>query len=200
MPLPKILTGHALPLPTGGLAPVVTPRSIAASPLGGTLPTTATLGLSMQQQLQANWCWAAVSSSISHYYNSDSAWTQCSIANSELSQSSCCDDGASASCNQPWYLDQALTCVGHFSSVSSAVEMYNDVQVLVANKEPLGVRIGWLGGGGHFVAISGYTSIGGTQFVDVEDPIYGSSTVTYQGFCTSYQGNGTWTHSYRTQR
>jgi hypothetical protein len=197
MSLPFILALHTRPV--GGLAPTAAPSPVSMAPLGGAVPLVDSFAFVMQPQMQTNWCWAAVSTSVSHYYNATSVWTQCSVANSELGQSSCCVDGSTPACNVPWYLDRALTLTGNFRSLSNSPEPFANVQSLVNAREPLGVRIGWSGGGGHFVALHGYATIGTDQFVDVEDPIYGASTVRYVDFCTSYQATGTWTHSYRTQ-
>ena len=65
------------------------------------------LNLSMQRQLQDNWCWAAVSTSVAHYFGK-SDWTQCSVVGKEVGDSSCCANGSSAKCNVPWRLEKAL--------------------------------------------------------------------------------------------
>ena len=56
-------------------------------------------GLQMQYQQMSNWCWIAVSTSISHYYNPASTWTQCSLTTAQLQasaslhmQGQCCPD------------------------------------------------------------------------------------------------------------
>ena len=41
-------------------------------------------GLTVEQQQQTQWCWAAVSNSVSHFYDAGSAWSQCTIVNAEL--------------------------------------------------------------------------------------------------------------------
>ena len=73
----------------------------------------------------------------------------------------------------------------------------NDVTQEINNNRPLCVRIGWSGGGGHFVAIDGYNK--GLDMVAVDDPWYGASDVDLSVFQTSYQGSGSWTHSYRVK-
>ncbi len=60
----------------------------------------------------------------------------------------------------------------------------------------LGVRIGWSGGGGHFVLVEGYQVSPGMVYV--EDPISGAFDVSYDVFRTAYQSTGSWTHTYRT--
>jgi hypothetical protein len=64
-------------------------------------------------------------------------------------------------------------------------------------RRPVGLRIGWRGGGGHFIAIEGYRGDGNA--VAVEDPWYGTSDVEAATLRTAYQGAGTWTHVYYTR-
>jgi hypothetical protein len=154
------------------------------------------LAFAMQYQQQTNWCWAAVSTSTALYYGAASPWTQCSLANAQLGQSGCCTDGSTSACNQAWYLDRALTQVGHFQSWQRSAATFAQVQAAIGASQPIGVRIGW-SSGGHFVAIRGYHAV--QQTLDVEDPWYGPSQVTYSTFCSSYLGAGTWTDSYFTQ-
>ncbi|MGO9234323.1 MAG: hypothetical protein ACLP4V_09685 [Methylocella sp.] len=72
--------------------------------LGGTfntplVPAPVVTGLQMQYQQMSNWCWIAVATSISHYYNPASTWTQCSLTTAQLQasaslhmQGQCCPD------------------------------------------------------------------------------------------------------------
>ena len=57
-------------------------------------------------------------------------------------------------------------------------------------------RTAWSGGGAHFVAIAGFIE---GDLIEVHDPISGVSDVDYDVFVTSYQGSGSWTHSYFTR-
>ena len=157
-------------------------------------------GFTMQQQAQTNWCWAAVSSSVATFHNAGTTWTQCKIVNAELGQADCCTNGSSATCNDPWYLDKALTRVGHFASFAAGIKTQQQIGNFILNDNALGVRVGWAGGGGHFLAISGDRQAGATYYVTAADPWYGKSDVVYDTFKTQYQGSGTWTHSYETKK
>ncbi len=165
-------------------------------------------GLAVEHQQQTQWCWAAVSNSVSHFYDAGSTWTQCSIVNSELGQTSCCTNGSTAACNKSWYLDKALTRVGCLLSWASGTLSFATVQSLVNNGRPPCARQGWSGGGGHFMAITCYfegilgllAGSGSTaKRLRITDPWYGDSVIDYDLFVSGYQGTGTWTHSYRTQ-
>ncbi|MEJ7679478.1 MAG: papain-like cysteine protease family protein [Segetibacter sp.] len=74
------------------------------------------LPFNMEMQTKSNWCWAATSKSVSHYYSRLSPWTQCKIASSELGQT-CCTSPVPSPCNVPWYLDRSLQRTQNFISV-----------------------------------------------------------------------------------
>jgi hypothetical protein len=162
-------------------------------------------GLVVEPQLQTQWCWAAVSNSVSHYYDPGSPWTQCAIVNAELGQTTCCTAGATSACNQPWYLDLALTRVGNLQSAMGGKLSFSMLQSTTMSNRPPCARQGWAGGGGHFVAIVccyQFRSLAmntTTNSVGVSDPWYGDSIVDYATFASGYMGTGTWTHSYLTQ-
>jgi hypothetical protein len=159
------------------------------------------LCFTMQAQEQTQWCWAATATSVARYYNSASTWTQCTLVNAELGRSDCCANPSSSSCNQPWTLNTALTRVGHLAGFTGAPTTFADLRSEIDNGRPLGVRIGWSGGGGHFNIVGCYTSsvLLRAQTVQIEDPWYGTSVWSYDVFRTAYQGSGSWTHSYRTK-
>jgi hypothetical protein len=171
------------------------PLGLVAVPMGGAPPAGKSLHFTIQHQRQTQWCWAAVTASVAAYYQQPN-WTQCRVVTLVLGQGYCClvGVGSSASCNQPWYLDRALDRVGNLGSVTSAPLQLQQVLSEMDADRPVGVRIGWAGGGGHFVAIGGYSQ----NVMDVCDPWFGPSTIDYITFRTRYQGMGRWTHSYRT--
>jgi hypothetical protein len=152
------------------------------------------IGFTMQLQQQNEWCWAAVSVSVNLYYHSTSGQTQCAVANAALGQTTCCQDGSTAKCNQPWFLNQALQIVGNLNVASSGKATQTAVKNEIKQCRPMCLRIGWTGGGGHFVAIYGLLG----QRINVGDPWYGNSVVNYASFPDSYQGGGTWTDTYTT--
>jgi hypothetical protein len=167
--------------------------------IGGAAPATKMLQYERWQQEQNQWCWAACAGAIAAYYDAQSSWTQCSIVCAELGQTHCCATGNSDDCNQSWFLDRALNRVGHLDApiVANALPWNDLVTEIVAN-QPIGARIAWNTGGGHFVVIDGFDSGGGSSMVDVQDPWDGHRLISYQGLCTTYPGSGSWSHSYKT--
>jgi Papain-like cysteine protease AvrRpt2 len=157
------------------------------------------LTLSVPQQEQSNWCWAATSSGIGHFYEArDSPIAQYTIASQAFHRNDCCDEpAASGDCNQPHFLDRALKIVGHFDRMVNTPLDTQAVGAEIGVGRPVGVRIGWAGGGGHAIAIGGFRP--NQQSVHIEDPAYGPSDIQFTTLLTAYQGSGTWTHSYFTK-
>jgi hypothetical protein len=120
------------------------------------------------------------------------------MASKGLTKTGCCNTPIPQPCDQPGLLDKALRIVKHLAGGPTAGPIsFAQVQQTLAAGRPVCARIGWLQGGGHFVAISGWSIQGGIQRVNVEDPLYGSSVVGYTNLCTAYHyGRGRWTHTY----
>lgn len=140
--------------------------------------------------------------SVAHFYDSASRWTQCLVANSALPRTDCCGDGAQDPnrCNKPWYLDVALATTGNLRQMNSGRLSFRDVQSEINNSAPIGCRVGWYGGGGHFMVIAGWlVAESGTEYIDVSDPIYLDTQMVFQEFADRYQTGGDWTHIYLTQ-
>ena len=155
------------------------------------------LDFAMQHQQQTNWCWAAVATSVALFYDPASTWTQCTVANGELNRNDCCGAGASGPCNVYGFLDSSLTRVGHLDHMTGSSSTFAQVQTEITAGRPLCARTAWSGGGAHFLAIIGYRLL--DEMLAVDDPWYGKSDVSYATFNSSYQGSGSWTHSYFTR-
>jgi len=153
-------------------------------------------GFPMQHQLYNEWCWAAVTSSVDHFYNPESTLTQCLVVNQQRGRSDCCSNGGSSDCNQPGYTDQALQAAGRLSQSVGSAASYATVVQQTSAWTPIAMRIGWAGGGGHAIVASGYES---NSMVVIDDPWYGPSVVAYNTLVNAYQGSGTWTNSFYTK-
>lgn len=157
------------------------------------------LNFNMEAQTQSNWCWAATSKSISVFYATfRNPWTQCKIASDELGLT-CCTSPVPGPCNLPWYLDRALTRTQNFVELKG-VMTWENVKTEIDKGLVVGTRIGWSGGGGHFMAIYGVSKVLNTKYFHIDDPIYGKSVLTVSQFSNNYQGSGSWTHSYITKK
>jgi hypothetical protein len=177
--------GWRVPIPPQ--PPVLRTMAAGGGPAWNRVPFT------MEQQSQTSWCWAATATSVALYFKPNPRWTQCQVASKVLSLPSCCS--SPARCNQASYLDKALNAVGHFSPPVTSPITAAAVNNQLTARRPVPIRIGWSGGGGHFVAISGVL-LGAQVYVGMEDPRFGHSDVPLQTLSGSYQGSGSWTNTY----
>lgn len=165
----------------------------------------------MQQQQEGNWCWAAVALAIKKYFAAESPLTQCSIAGPVLTHekqitaaTSCCD--SPDSCNMPATLQDALSFTHNLREImANAFLSFEDIkkEFTKSPPRPIGVRIEWPNGGGHFIAIEGYREFSsGAQQVLVADPLYPdgtSSYVDYNDVVECYGAGGTWSDTFLVQ-
>ncbi|QLY28344.1 fascin domain-containing protein [Nocardia huaxiensis] len=163
-------------------------------------PADQRLDFRMQHQQQTQWCWAATAASVELFYNPASQWTQCAVVDAEVGRSDCCGGAGSVyPCNQPWWLDRALQRVGHYNQIMGPMTTLQ-LATELTHALPVGTRVGWAGGGGHFMVLRARFVADGVEYVSVADPWYGDSDVTDASYRNAYQGSGTWTHSYKTKR
>ncbi len=106
------------------------------------------LTIDVQRQAQSNWCWAACTSSVAAFFERESRLTQCELANEAHDQRGCCAEGSTEKCNRPWYLDRALKLADRFGRKSKGAADWATIQREIDAGRPIGVRIGWRGGGG----------------------------------------------------
>jgi Papain-like cysteine protease AvrRpt2 len=153
------------------------------------------LGFTMQHQQQTQWCWAANAVSVNLYYHPSSGRTQCAVVNTHLGQTTCCQNGSTAQCNQPSSLSDVLSEVGNLNAFTTTKDSLSKIKGEINGCRPVCLRIGWNGGGGHFVAIYGYSG----NNINIGDPWYGTSVQDYGSMPSSYHGGGSWTHTYTTK-
>ena len=156
------------------------------------------LPFNIEFQTQSQWCWAATAKSVSYFYSSLTTWTQCKIAGAEL-VIPCCNNPLPAGCDEPWYLDRALARTNNFVAITGPVG-WQEIDTQLKKGIVLCVRVEWYGGGGHFVVIHGTSSNGTTNYLHIDDPIYGKKNPSYDQFLNSYLGISSWTHTYYTKQ
>lgn len=164
-------------------------------------PSWVRLDFTMENQRQRLWCWAATTVSVSAFYDPQSEWTQCAMVNAEKGLATCCEDGSSVECDQTSVLDAPLSRADVLDHKQPGPVDYAMIRQEIDAGRPLGFRVGWSGGGGHFAVIEGYQSLG-DEWVAVEDPEPGYTAVDLS-FSTltgeMYRGTGSWTHTYFTR-
>jgi hypothetical protein len=167
------------------------------------------LSFTLQPQHQSEWCWAAITASLSKHYNPDSTWCQCKLATrltkrKKTGDKDCCSHPYTKDiahvCNQPQYLEQALRLIGRLAAPPITGPMtFGRIEKEILAGRPVCARIRWgRATVGHFVLIYGCRkSKRGGKWLYVEDSLYGNSTWLYGEFCSNYQyAEGHWSHTY----
>lgn len=151
-----------------------------------------TLNVSMQKQVQDQWCWDASGLTIAKYwgYNQYSQDDFCRLAaqNGGLS----CD-------NQPATLDDMANAwagmgFSHTGNGLSRNASFSETGNEISGGRPFAARIGWTSGGGHMNVIYGYDRSSNT--IAVGDPWPSTQTYTWWNY-NDYVNNSSfqWTHS-----
>ena len=155
-----------------------------------------TLQFSMQKQGQTQWCWAAVAVSTAAFYSGRTPHTQCAVVNAVLHATTCCAAGDSPQCDVPDSLKDALMHVGHLQQTVNGAATWAAIDRELQANQPVGVLIRLIGGGGHFLAISG-NGTPANQAITVEDPYQGKSVTKWKLLQKSVHGQ--WFETYFTQ-
>lgn len=150
-----------------------------------------------QPQQQSEWCWSASTVSITRFYDPASTWAQCALVNEQFTLTTCCTNGSSPDCNQPWHADRALAATGHLAGTSGSLSLDDLADQLMGN-HPISIAIEWIGGGGHNPVITGFDRDGG-ETIFIQDPIFGPSTQDYNSFPATYQSGASWSASFLTK-
>lgn len=150
------------------------------------------LDFTIQQQQQTHWCWAAVVSSILQYYNPAYPSQQEIVTRVLRIQGA----GYSRYFNSAGVIDKPLHIYRLLNKkVKGQVTLNNIVQQLT-NHCPVGIRIGWQEGGGHFAVIYGCKTENGHSTLYIADPLHGTILLSYTDFKKEYAHSGYWTHTY----
>ncbi|MCU7823084.1 papain-like cysteine protease family protein [Kitasatospora sp. DSM 101779] len=171
-------------------APVRTPVPAAPASAAG-LSAARTLGITMQQQQQSNWCWAASGNTIATYYGYGYSQNQfCNLAFGRAVDSTCPNSQATLGDvqNALWRIG-----IGQGRYVSGSLS-YATVQGEIDAGRPVETRIQWSSGGGHMHVLYGYDA--GSNWVYWGDPWPSNYRYNWADH-RYYTGNSSfsWTHS-----
>jgi hypothetical protein len=176
------------------------------------LRSAAIMRFDLQRQQQSNWCWAAVTTSLLNFFNEEHTHTQCQVVQQCLSllsdfdsaRTDCVQHSRSKACNRTFKLPDALDEMDLLFSRCNYSLTLDEVREQIHAGVPVGVRIGWRGGGGHFVLITAvFDDLEGEMqsWLRISDPLdQAASYITWQTLKNRYKGSGRWTHSYIFQK
>ncbi|AXG69840.1 hypothetical protein KORDIASMS9_02068 [Kordia sp. SMS9] len=162
----------------------------------------------LRPQETSQWCWAAVTQMIAE--NEGQFVTQCDLANHRFGKTNCCDfENAGQSCPKtndcrtPGWLELDFAGV-NFSTSNAGLSLAQLRKSIYCSKDVLGYAYGTPGVVGHVVVVKGYFSIGGTDYVVLNDPwspCTGSERViTYAEYLDPSGPRTHWTTWYKTSK
>lgn len=128
----------------------------------------------LQPQQTNNWCWAAVTQMLAQHVGI--AVSQCDLANHRFGRTDCCTEETAGvpcpktdDCDMPGWPE--LDYAGLTFNESSTARTWDAVRdELYCAKRPMGYAYGTSGVVGHVVLIKGYVTVGGTDWVVLNDP------------------------------
>ncbi|NND63233.1 MAG: hypothetical protein HKN48_08570 [Flavobacteriaceae bacterium] len=170
--------------------------------------TIGSVNNNLRPQETNNWCWAAVTQMIAE--NEGQIVKQCDLANHRFGKTNCCDvenDGQScpktSDCNTPGWLELDFAGV-KFSSTNTARSLAQVRSSIYCAKDVLGFAYGTPGVVGHVVVIKGYVTVGGTNYLVLNDPwlpCTGSERlITYDEYVDPAGSSTHWTTWYATSK
>jgi hypothetical protein len=147
--------------------------------------------LPVSPQVQPNefWCWAAVASMVTAYYESAGKplLSQCQVAANALNILNCCDSSpAPESCLKLWDLSEALQSIGY----NAQNNWFSDISVVgneIAGQRVLAALMYFKNSGVlHYVLVNGCDDTTGQESVYVTDPAGSVGEVPWNTFLYNY--------------
>ena len=152
------------------------------------------LPLKVQRQDTEYWCWAALSSALGQYYNTEKL-QQCEILCKILNRPYCCEE--KTECAEQYPLASGLDVVRVESCKIDGPPEFARLCEELRNHKPVCARLS-ANGIGHLIAVSGYDAI--RKEIMIQDPANGgTSWMSFAAFPENYWSGAQWTHTYWTR-
>lgn len=161
--------------------------------------------VTMEQQKNDQWCWAAVTSSVFEYLQ-NAPITQEQVVCQVLNNPGCSVQPTPTVCDKPFLLDIALPQICQCNLSAQGVLQFSDLQDQIDNQNhPVPISIEFetpLGSVIHYCLIKGYNETAGGQEIILLDPAHmeaGESHISYVDLCDGAILGATWTQSFIIQ-
>jgi hypothetical protein len=170
------------------------------------------LNFPIQQQCGKDWCWITVAVCTDHYYDPTSPWLQGTLANALIPNltADCsvtpCTQPLPGNCDTAGQINHSLGYVQRLRTSVSTPILFGDIKLEIDAADPVGhpvcAGIQWMDMSiGHAVVICGYDDSDGSEWITVADPGDGQTrNLPFLSFLKNYEGKGTWTNTYYTQK
>lgn len=177
-----------------------------------TAPATCTpaaqthLPVTLRPQQTSMWCWAASAQMVMDFLGV--SVQQCTEANNEFGRADCCNSPTPSGCvNGGWpeFDKYGFT----FKRTSNAALSWDQLRMEVADssgcgRRPFAFSWHWPGGGGHMMVVIGYQTVGGVNYVEINDPwapnVGDHRFITYDFYVASPGDHTHWDDFYQVTR
>jgi hypothetical protein len=115
------------------------------------------------------WCWAASGEMVIKYIDPKAKITQCDEANFNFKKTSCCNNPVPVDCvNGGW---QVFHNYGFdFTERDTTALSWDELKTLLNSSKPVMYAWAWHGGGGHMMVATGWATVGGENYVHINNP------------------------------
>jgi len=133
-----------------------------------TPPTQTLLAVPLDGQHQSNWCWAASGQMITEYFGH--GVSQCKQVGDQSGLPNCCNTPTPGPCNVGG--TTRIDNYGFTRTIATSAVPFKSLQCeLSASQRAMIFDLRWDGGGGHTIVIRGYDTVGGGQWLWVNNPL-----------------------------
>ncbi len=151
----------------------------------------------IQKQLKSNWCWAAVTASLSAYYGKQNDADQTRLVTKIMHPKNSCEGEECKTCNRPWYVGEALEMAGilreAIPNTISEKRLINELN----HHHPVVIAVKCRG------IVSGHTFVISSMMNDGTFATWDSKTLdveylSYHQLTTSSSQKGKWVNTFLT--
>jgi hypothetical protein len=155
----------------------------------------------LNQSPQLNLCWAAAAASTVNYLAGRRSLRKCEVAQDRRPPPAAVDCCATLDqCDVEGSVSQSLRKRQRLRRVDQGKPLIQTIKDEIDNDKPVCVRIEWLSTSvGHFVVITGYSGVPGSEMIQVKDPLFTDRSVDFDSFPAQYEEGADWTHTIFTK-
>ncbi len=137
--------------------------------------------VTLDAQQTSMWCWAASGKMTMDFLHPASNVQECDEANKRFGRTDCCNSPVPAACvNGGWPEYPKYTFSASHTSDSPLSWADLKSQIYCA-KKPVAFTWHWNNGGGHMMVATGYVTVGGVNYVSVNNPLPENASVSAGG-------------------
>ena len=154
--LRRCIAAILLALPLWGCASICIPTGAASQ------------AVTLRPQETELWCWAASGEMVMEFLGT--SITQCDEANKRFGLTDCCNNPVPAACINGGWPEFGKYGFSVRITSSAPLSWDNVREQISCKRKPFAFSWQWTGGGGHMMVAIGYATVGGVNYVTINDP------------------------------